>query len=77
MSDEVVEGGCIHFPDDPNAVCTICKKTDRPVVDAWEAVPVQAKYHGECVECTKTIYPGDAIVQSYDGWAHANCRARG
>jgi hypothetical protein len=71
-----LEGTCIHFPDDPNAVCSICKP--KPVVDAWEAVPVVARYPGECLTCHASIQIGDVIVQGRDGgWSHEDCRARG
>lgn len=66
---------CVHFPDDPNAVCTICKP--KPVVDAWDAVPCEAKYYGLCVVCEQTVYPGDVIISNTAGWAHEDCRASG
>lgn len=68
---------CIHFPDDPNANCALCKP--KPKVDLWESISegVIAKYYGPCALCPGTIYPEDIIVETEDGWAHKNCREDG
>lgn len=57
---------CIHFPNDPNAVCSVCNPKTKKV-DAW--VPgVEAKYHGTCCRCGGHITPGDLIRATDDGW---------
>lgn len=69
---------CIHFPDDPNAVCTMCKPKSNE--DSWETVgdrEFEAQYYGSCVECGGAIYKGDFIVSGGGGYKHENCRAHG
>lgn len=72
------EVGCIHFPDDPNANCSLCKK--KPGVDVWDTIEVGvsgstvAMYYGTCVECGGSIYEGDLIQSGGGGWRHENCR---
>lgn len=73
---------CIHFPDDPNANCSLCKP--KPKVDPWEteAWPefksiFTAIYHGTCCKCDQHIYPGDSIVREGNEYRHQDCRAHG
>lgn len=73
---------CIHFPDDPNAVCTICHPKPAPTPqfsepsgfrEQGDVGVVEAKFHGTCPDCQSTIYPGDSVKYSdkRKGWVHA------
>lgn len=73
---------CIHFPDDPNAICTLCKP--KPKRDPWafdgEVASIssgggfEAKYAGTCVDCGGSIYEGDLIRSGGGGYRHVDCR---
>ena len=38
-------------------------------------MPTTARYAGSCQGCPSTIEPGDAVVRTRHGWAHATCTA--
>jgi hypothetical protein len=73
---------CVHFPDDPNAKCTICKPKPAPTpvfgepsgfAEQGQAGVTQAEHYGTCKDCGSTIEPGDDIKYSerHKGWVHA------
>lgn len=71
-------GSCIHFPDDENANCSMCKS--KPKVDSWDVVAdrgiVEAQYAGTCGACGASIYENDLIRNGRHGWQHIDCTAR-
>lgn len=67
---------CIHFPDQPDAVCSICNPKHRvmPTHDPWLR-GIEARFHGTCFHCGGSIYKGELIQADHDGWSHVDCEA--
>lgn len=75
--EEWEEGGgvCRHFPDDPNAVCTVCKPKVK--ADPWQfsdqTAAFESRFRGTCANCGGRIEEGEMIWKDGPDYCHVEC----
>lgn len=55
------------------AWCSHCQGTPDQLPATAEGPTIAARFHGRCTVGDDTIYPGEDITQTDQGWAHATC----